>query len=175
MSCKPLEEPAIKTPDAGEGAGPKEMLGGTTGRGRFRSLKLFRILLRKDNDIERARKLNREVYNLFKDIEETEGASSEEPRGDNPIQEDASADGILQEIFKASHRNHELAKVRMGDVGRTNPGEGPGTAAREDATTDNYDPMDTKDPREPDEGSGQEDPKLQKEAPENPGLLNFTM
>ena len=99
-------------------------------------------------------------------------------RGDNPIQEDSSADSSLQEIYKASHRNQELAKVWMGDVGGTDPGEGPGTAAREDTTTDDsgdYGPMDTNDRREPDEGSGQEDPMLQKEAPEDQRLLNFTM
>ena len=52
------------------------------------------------------------------------------------------------------------------------------TAAQEDTTTDNpgdYSPMDTNDPKEPDEGSSQEDPMLQKEAAENSGLLSFTM
>ena len=66
----------------------------------------------------------------------------------------------------------------MGDVGGTEPGEGPGTAAREDMSTDdsgNYCPMDTNDPREPEEGRGQEDPMLQREAPEDQRLLNFTM
>ena len=53
------------------GAGPEEPLTGSASRGCFRSLEMFRNLLREANDdLEKVRKLNREIYDLFKEVED---------------------------------------------------------------------------------------------------------
>ena len=54
---------------------------------------MFRNLLREaDDDLEKVRKLNREIYDLFKEIEETEGAGPGEPLRNAAAQENVTID-----------------------------------------------------------------------------------